>query len=138
GFLHAAVDRYAGDQHEGAEDDAERGKDGADLLLPQSGERQAEDVTEAHGGLLSLMSDRSRRERPRRETASEPRLAPSDESQLACGFASPSPIRRAGYAVYFGENGCLTVSFLAKISSIFGSFFMAFLMAILVASSLFW
>jgi len=48
GVLHALAQRQAEDQHERAEDDAERGQRGPRLLLPQGRERQAEQVGEAH------------------------------------------------------------------------------------------
>ena len=56
------------------------------------------------------------------------------ERRTACYLRISAHSRHSASWRYFGQNGCLAVSFLAMISSIFGSPFMARLMASLVAS----
>src|SRR5262249_49443042 len=74
-------------------------------------------------------ADSDRRSRSLKRTDAFLRKEASPQRQQGMSLA-----RAAGCRVYFGENGCFAVSFFERISSIFGSFFMAFLIAILVAS----
>src|SRR5262249_35838731 len=52
---YAAADGHAGDKDERAQDDAERGQEGPDLLLKQGPEREAQDVGETHEYFLQRL-----------------------------------------------------------------------------------